>query len=81
MFKEALERAKELDAVFKRTGKAVGPLHGLPISLKDTYDVQGKVHFHPSNPALNLIRESRVRHSCRRRLTLLPSCSIERRSG
>ena len=30
----ALERAKELDDILRETGKVVGPLHGLPISLK-----------------------------------------------
>ena len=30
----ALERARELDEMLSRTGKIVGPLHGLPISLK-----------------------------------------------
>lgn len=30
----ALQRAAELDEHFKRTGKTVGPLHGLPIALK-----------------------------------------------
>ena len=41
LFEEALVRAKELDAHFKATGKTVGPLHGLPISLKDQFDVAG----------------------------------------
>ena len=31
----ALARARELDAHYEKTGKTVGPLHGLPISLKD----------------------------------------------
>ncbi|KAF9241345.1 general amidase [Melanogaster broomeanus] len=31
----ALARAAELDEALKKTGKVVGPLHGLPISLKD----------------------------------------------
>ncbi|KAF5009274.1 hypothetical protein FDECE_4486 [Fusarium decemcellulare] len=38
---EALKRAAELDEHFKRTGKPIGPLHGLPIPLKDTFDVPG----------------------------------------
>ncbi|KAJ6561163.1 general amidase [Mycena vulgaris] len=38
---QALVRAKELDEHFKSTGKTVGPLHGLPISLKDQIDVKG----------------------------------------
>ncbi|KAL4944947.1 hypothetical protein BDV06DRAFT_232139 [Aspergillus oleicola] len=37
----ALERARELDDQLKETGKPVGPLHGLPIALKDTYDLPG----------------------------------------
>ena len=35
---DALDRAGELDAYFARTGKFVGPLHGIPIAVKDNYD-------------------------------------------
>lgn len=35
LFPEALERAKFLDDYLERTGNVIGPLHGLPISLKD----------------------------------------------
>lgn len=42
MFDDAIERAKQLDDHFKRTGKTVGPLHGLPISLKDNFNIVGK---------------------------------------
>ncbi|KAH6910604.1 general amidase [Coprinopsis sp. MPI-PUGE-AT-0042] len=38
---KALEQAKKLDEHLKRTGKPVGPLHGLPISLKDQINVEG----------------------------------------
>jgi amidase len=31
----ALAQAKELDAYFAKNKKTVGPLHGLPVSLKD----------------------------------------------
>ncbi|KAF1815474.1 amidase signature enzyme [Eremomyces bilateralis CBS 781.70] len=41
MFDEAVERAKELDEHFERTGKPLGRLHGLPISLKDSFNVKG----------------------------------------
>ncbi|ORX35483.1 amidase signature domain-containing protein [Kockovaella imperatae] len=40
-FDRALERAAELDRHLKATGQVLGPLHGLPISLKDQIDVQG----------------------------------------
>ncbi|KAF2160731.1 hypothetical protein M409DRAFT_28868 [Zasmidium cellare ATCC 36951] len=41
MFDDAIKRAKELDAKFKKTGKVTGSLHGLPISLKDNFNVPG----------------------------------------
>lgn len=34
MFDEAVERAKELDEYLEREGKTMGPLHGLPVSVK-----------------------------------------------
>ncbi|TKY90144.1 hypothetical protein EX895_000142 [Sporisorium graminicola] len=34
---QALQRAAELDAHFAKTGQLVGPLHGVPLSLKDTF--------------------------------------------
>lgn len=40
-YKAALTRAKHLDEEFKKTGKPVGPLHGLPISVKDSFEVTG----------------------------------------
>lgn len=40
---EGLERAKELDDYYEKTGKTVGPLHGLPVSLKEHYNYKGKV--------------------------------------
>ena len=41
LFDEAIARAKELDDHLLRIGKPIGPLHGLPISLKDQFRVQG----------------------------------------
>ena len=38
---KALARATELDEHLKTTGKVVGPLHGLPISLKDQHRIAG----------------------------------------
>ncbi|KAI0528190.1 amidase signature domain-containing protein [Xylaria bambusicola] len=40
-FDEALERAAWLDAHFVKNQSTVGPLHGLPISLKDQFHVKG----------------------------------------
>ncbi|KAJ5784263.1 Amidase [Penicillium pulvis] len=40
-FDRALQRAKELDQHLQSTGKPIGPLHGLPISLKDCFNVEG----------------------------------------
>ncbi|KAJ7211989.1 general amidase, partial [Mycena pura] len=37
----ALARARELDEHLTKTGSVVGPLHGLPISLKDQFTMKG----------------------------------------
>jgi amidase len=37
----ALEEADRLDAQLKATGKPVGPLHGIPVIVKDNIDVAG----------------------------------------
>ncbi|KAJ4345826.1 AMP deaminase [Didymosphaeria variabile] len=41
LFKDALKQANELDCFFKENGRLVGPLHGVPMTLKDQFDVQG----------------------------------------
>jgi len=41
-FDEAVESAKALDDHLQQTGKPIGPLHGLPISLKDNFNIKGK---------------------------------------
>ena len=38
---EALRTAAALDKHFAKTGKTIGPLHGLPVCIKDMYDVKG----------------------------------------
>jgi amidase len=37
----ALKQAKELDDFYEKNGRTIGPLHGLPISLKDQLRVKG----------------------------------------
>ena len=40
-FAAALEDAKKLDEYFEKHKAPVGPLHGLPVSLKDQFHVKG----------------------------------------
>ncbi|GAA6047051.1 hypothetical protein JCM3770_004172 [Rhodotorula araucariae] len=40
-FVKAIARARELDEILRTTGKTVGPLHGVPVSLKDQFDIKG----------------------------------------
>ncbi|KAL8770995.1 MAG: hypothetical protein Q9209_003414 [Squamulea sp. 1 TL-2023] len=56
LFTSALARARFLDTHLHRTGQPFGPLHGLPISVKDTFDIEGvdstvgisALAFHPA---------------------------------
>ncbi|KAH7379676.1 amidase signature domain-containing protein [Cadophora sp. MPI-SDFR-AT-0126] len=40
-FEEALARAKYCDEYLAKEGKTLGPFHGLPISLKDSFNIKG----------------------------------------
>ncbi|KAG8410956.1 hypothetical protein J3459_016779 [Metarhizium acridum] len=40
-FDRAIKTAKERDRHLRQTGRPVGPLHGLPISLKDNFNLEG----------------------------------------
>ncbi|EEU33661.1 uncharacterized protein NECHADRAFT_89271 [Fusarium vanettenii 77-13-4] len=40
-FEQAIRRAKELDKHLLETDRVVGPLHGLPITVKDHMDLEG----------------------------------------
>ncbi|KAI9064095.1 amidase signature enzyme [Trametes sanguinea] len=42
LFAEARAQAKALDLEFAQTGKIRGPLHGVPVTFKDTYDIKGR---------------------------------------
>lgn len=41
----AIAQAKELDAYFEAHKKPVGPLHGLPVSLKDQLRVKVSTEY------------------------------------
>jgi amidase len=41
LFDEAIERSRELDRHLKQTSKVMGPLHGLPVSIKDCFNIRG----------------------------------------
>lgn len=41
IFVSARNRARELDEYLSKHGRPVGPLHGIPISLKDQFCVKG----------------------------------------
>ncbi len=40
-FDAAIKDAEELDTYFEKNKKPIGPLHGLPVSLKDQFHVKG----------------------------------------
>jgi amidase len=58
-FEEAFATAKEMDDHLAKTGKTVGPLHGLPVSIKDLFSVRGvdtsigTLHFFRALVAIN----------------------------
>lgn len=41
MFEESLARAAELDEYIQANGRPIGPLHGLPISVKEHVYLKG----------------------------------------
>ncbi|CAK7236661.1 hypothetical protein SBRCBS47491_009714 [Sporothrix bragantina] len=43
-FDEALAKAREYDVFRLETGTTKGPLHGLPLSVKDVFDQKGKIN-------------------------------------
>ncbi|KAE8154450.1 amidase signature domain-containing protein [Aspergillus avenaceus] len=63
-FDQALQRAQELDNHLASHGTVLGPLHGLPISLKDQFHVKGNatsmgyigwIDTYEGNPDPNLV--------------------------
>ncbi|PYI32636.1 putative general amidase [Aspergillus indologenus CBS 114.80] len=66
VFEQALQQAQKLDDHLQRTGQPIGPLHGLPVSIKDSFHLTGvdsttglaALAFHPaaqSSPLVNLL--------------------------
>ncbi|PLN76968.1 amidase signature domain-containing protein, partial [Aspergillus taichungensis] len=43
MADRAIARAKELDQYYQQTGRVVGPLHGVPISVKEHIEVKDRI--------------------------------------
>ena len=41
LFDQALEQARVLDEYYKKNGKVIGPFHGIPVTVKDQFDVKG----------------------------------------
>ncbi|KAG5762733.1 hypothetical protein H9Q72_009169 [Fusarium xylarioides] len=41
LFESALERAKYLDEYFQKHKQLIGPLHGIPVSVKDQFNIAG----------------------------------------
>jgi Asp-tRNA(Asn)/Glu-tRNA(Gln) amidotransferase A subunit family amidase len=39
-FKDALQCARELDQHLQETGGLIGPLHGIPVTLKDQFNLK-----------------------------------------
>lgn len=53
MFVDAIAAAERLDAEYERTGKTVGPLHGLPITFK----VQTRIRIAPISASLSVVTD------------------------
>lgn len=64
---QALEEADRLDAEFAKTGEFVGPMHGIPVLVKDEIDTagmpttQGTVMFKDYRPPLDAFAVARLR--------------------
>lgn len=41
-FDEAIKQAEQLDSYQKEHGKTIGPFHGLPIAMKDNFNIKGQ---------------------------------------
>jgi amidase len=77
-FDRAVEDAKRLDAILRGTGEPVGPLHGLPISLKDVMHTAGGESTLAISCALDVFQRQRTGWS--RSSAKLAPCSTARRT-
>lgn len=41
MFEEAIKKAESMDEYLEKEGRLFGPLHGIPFSIKDTFNIEG----------------------------------------
>lgn len=41
LFDEAYEHARKLDEYYKKNGRVMGPFHGVPVTVKDQFNVKG----------------------------------------
>lgn len=41
MFEEAIKKAEIMDFFLEKEGRLFGPLHGIPFSIKDTFNIEG----------------------------------------
>ncbi|PYI05609.1 amidase [Aspergillus sclerotiicarbonarius CBS 121057] len=63
LFTQALDRARALDTHLQSTSRPIGPLHGLPISIKDTFHIAhvdatnglAALAFHPATHDASLV--------------------------
>lgn len=59
--RDALETAEKLDEHLKTTGKPVGPLHGLPVSVKEMVGFKGRTcHFSVSSKIDNITPDDAI---------------------
>lgn len=61
-FEDGIRRARWLDEEFKRTGRVVGPLHGVPVSLKDTFNFKG--YDSSAGKSVHIQVTAQVHYSC-----------------
>ncbi len=54
MFEEAMKMAEEQDNFLAKEGKLIGPFHGIPFSIKDTFDMEDLGKSEPNDTSINI---------------------------